>query len=170
MVCQTLQLFGEIYNARLGQYRKQNQFDFLDWSKILEESVKHRFRKNWLQRIDTQSRNDHIQTKETLVKHFRQYGLNCVSEHILRVRSIIKSSVNELINNTGKSISYNILGGQNLACVFLIWCVPAHVSAIACLSHPGLYIYNFFTYFLYMYIHIHKYIYIYKISEKIVTI
>ena len=79
MVCQTLQLFGEIYNARLGQYRKQNQFSFLGLSKILEESVKHRFRKNWHQRIDTQSRKDHIQTKKTLVKHFRQYGLNCVS-------------------------------------------------------------------------------------------
>ena len=48
----------------------------------MEESGKHRFRNNWCQRSDVQSRGVcsilHIQVKETLVKLHTYYGLNCI--------------------------------------------------------------------------------------------
>ena len=73
-------MFGEIY-ARLSQYRKQNQFDFLYLNKFTEEKVNHKFSKNWRRRIDIQCRNKHIQTKETLATLRTHYGLNCISDN-----------------------------------------------------------------------------------------
>ena len=48
-------VWGDYY-ARLRQYRKKNQSDFLFLSKITKESVKVRFSKNWRQRSDIQTR------------------------------------------------------------------------------------------------------------------
>ena len=52
----------------------------LKWSKIMEESVKHRCAKTWRQRIETESRNVyllHIQKKETSLKVHTHFGFNC---------------------------------------------------------------------------------------------
>ena len=68
----------EIYNAMLGQYERLNQSDLLQLSK---DSVERRFRTNWHQKIDIQRRKVqymlHEETKETLVKLYSYYGLNC---------------------------------------------------------------------------------------------
>ena len=47
-----LQLFWEIYNARLGQYRKISFLKKIINSETMHESVKYTFSKYWRQRID----------------------------------------------------------------------------------------------------------------------
>ena len=130
-----MQLFREIQNARLDQYRKQNQFHILYLSKF-RVCVNYWYSKILRQRFNIQSCN--------------AYRIYCYSHWKEIVKTVIKSLENEWTHGFGCP---SIMGGtyfKNLGANFFLhfWGDKPRWGGVKTICESNIYYYTFMISFL----------------------